>query len=237
MAGEIDIEIVRADLADVPDLSRFTSALAPDERARADGYKISESRNAFSLARGLLRLELSKRLGCAPLDICFDLRASGKPDLRAMASRPDWRFSVSHTGSHVALAFALGSDVGIDIERLDRRVNPLDIARRYFTASELRVLEAATAEQRDRAFLAGWTRKEAIVKARGTTMADSLTTLRVDLDPSATHPSYEDAQNSGRSPCRLTAFEWPPTLIGAVAVNSTLTPCLHTRVLSGGRFD
>lgn len=234
------VEVVRAQLSDFADLNRFREALSDEEQARARAYKIQEPGDVFTLARGLLRIELSKRLGLSSRDIRFDVRPSGKPDLRpGPTGQRDWRFSVSHTGAHVAIAFTLGADIGIDIERLDRKVNPLDIARRYFTPKELGALEAACLEARTQAFLAGWTRKEAIVKARGHTMAESLATLSVDLDPLATHPHYKDAETgSDRPACRLIAFTFPEHgLIGAVAIRSDAMPLLRIEVRSGTSFD
>ena len=235
-----DVDVVRARLDDFPDLSRFRAVLSEHERSRAAGYKLKGPGDVFVLARGLLRLELSKRLGVEAGDIRFDVRESGKPDLRRSdPSGPDWRFNVSHTGSHVVIAFASGIDVGIDIERLDRDVKPLDIAKRYFTPREFRALQATPADARATAFFAGWTRKEAIVKARGLTMAESLTTLSVDLDPFAVHPSHQDAPEApGRPLCRLTAFLLPdPNLIGAAALCSSQAPRLRFSVVSGARFD
>lgn len=240
MSAEMDVDVVRAHLADFRDLSRFAAVLAEDERTRALGYRIQEPRDVFTLARGLLRLELARRLDVEAADIHFDLRPSGKPGLRPTRNdRPDWRFSLSHTGPHLAIAFALGVDVGIDIERFDRPVNALEIARRYFTPGELRSLVTFPAEARTRAFFAGWTRKEAIVKARGNTMAESLATLSVDLDPAVPHPDFEDAATVAPRPaCRLTVFEVPDqNLIGAVALRSGQTPRLRFRVLSGATFD
>lgn len=240
MPGTLEVDVLRADLSAFPDLSRFTEVLSDDERARAAGYKVAEPRDVFTLARGLLRLELAKRMNVPNAAIRFDLRPSGKPDLRPSApSGPDWRFSVSHAGPHVAIALALGVDVGLDIERLDRGVEPLEIARRFFTSRELKSLEEAPPESRARSFFACWTRKEAIVKARGHTMAESLATLSVDLDPEQPHPGYEDAQSAGPRPrCRLTAFELiDRRLMGAVAAVSDLEPRLRFHVVSGSRFD
>ena len=240
MADESEVDVVRAHLGDFSDLSPFRAVLSEEERSRADGYKLQEPRDVFTLARGLLRIELSKRLGVLAGDIQFDVRTSGKPDVRPdHRGRPDWRFSVSHTGPHAAVAFALGKDVGIDIEQLDRFVNPLDIARRYFTAAELQSLEELPAEARIRAFLAGWTRKEAIVKARGNTMAESLQTLTVDLDPEAIHPRSDDAPpGPQRAVCRLTTFEFPALrLVGAVALQSDRAPRLSFEVQSGTKLD
>jgi len=234
MPQAIEVEVIGAHVADVPDLQPYRAVLIDDERRRADAYRIEEARATFTLARGLLRLELAKRLGCPPTDIAFDLRPSGKPDLRqADPTRPDWRFSVSHTGPHVALAFARATDVGIDIERLDRTVAPLAIARRYFTAEEFAALTALPEEKRPRAFFAGWTRKEAVVKARGGTMAESLTTLRVGLDPDCLHPEFADSKDAPpRAAARLTTFEFPTlNLMGAVAVCSDQPPRLRISVL------
>ena len=237
MSEGLHVDVVRARLDDVPDLSLFHAALTEDERARAARYKLKESRDVFVLARGLLRLELARRLGVDALSIQFDVRESG---LRRLdPSRPDWRFSVSHTGPHVAIAMAKGADVGIDIERLDRQVEPLHIAKRYFTPREFEALKSTPEEARVKAFFAGWTRKEAVVKARGLTMAESLATLSVDLDPIAIHPAYEDAPEAPPRPlCRLTAFLRPDrNLIGAVAVCSDREPRLRFRMVSGARFD
>ena len=236
----LEVAVLRAQLGDIGDLSPYERVLTPEETARANGYKLSEPRRVFVLARGLLRLELGKRLRCDPGEIHLDLRPSGKPDIRRTdPDRPDWRFSVSHTGPHAAIAFCLGTDVGLDIERLDRTVEPLAIAKRYFTPVELAALKTWPDDQRPRAFFAGWTRKEAIVKARGSTMAESLTTLSVGLDPDELHPSHKDARGVPPRPaCRLTTFEFGALkLIGAVALVSAQPPRLRFRVVNGAAFD
>jgi len=238
--NEEAIEVVQVQLGQGVDLAPLRSLLSADEQARASAYRSDEARDVFTLARGLLRLELSRRLSCPPNEIGFDLRSSGKPDLKPREGIPaDWRFSVSHTGTHVVLAFARGADVGIDIERLDRVARPLDIAKRYFTTEEVRALEALPESGLPRAFFAGWTRKEAVVKARGSTMAESLNTLTVDLDPEAIHPQAQDtAIGPARAHCTLTSFEFPAVrLIGAVAWCSAPPPRLRFRVVSGARFD
>jgi phosphopantetheinyl transferase len=226
-------------------LKELAATLNADENARAAAYKIGEASQVFTLARGLLRTELSRRLGVDPREIHFNVRPSGKPDLRpgkpetSKEATPDWRFSVSHTGPHVCIAFALGRDIGVDIERASRSVRPLEIARRYFTTREFRALEAAPENLRNRTFFAGWTRKEAIVKARGLTMAESLTTLNVDLAPDQLHPGYADAPEvSERAACRLATFENTGLgLMGAVAVIGDLVPRLKIEVLSVAPFD
>jgi len=232
--------MLRANVGEVSELGPLEAVLRPDEIARAGAYKLEESRGVFILARGLLRLGLAQRLGCNPREIQFVLRPSGKPDVQRLdPARPDWRFSVSHSGPHAVIAFCLGADVGLDIERTDRAVEPLAIAKRYFTPGEFAALRSWPDPQRSRAFFAGWTRKEAIVKARGATMAESLTTLSVGLDPDELHPPHEDAADvPPRAVCRLTTFEFGALqLIGAVAVVSKQPPRLRFRVVNGAAFD
>lgn len=236
----MEVDVLRAQLGDFGDLGPYERVLTPEETARANGYKLPEPRRVFILARGLLRLELGRRLRCDPGEIHFDLRPSGKPDLRrADATRPDWRFSVSHTGPHAAIAFCRGTDVGLDIERLDRTVDPLAIAKRYFTPAERAALKTWPEAQQPRAFFAGWTRKEAIVKARGSTMAESLASLSVGLDPDDLHPPHKDDPAAPpRAVCRLTTFEFEALkLIGAVALVSAQPPRLRIRVVNGTAFD
>lgn len=228
----VDVILARADGS----VDAFVPDLSDDERRRADGYRVADARDTFILSRVLLRRELAERLGCPPGEIAFDVRPSGKPDIRrANQARPDWRFSLSHTGRHIALAFALGADLGIDIERCDRAVDPLQIARRYFTPQEYAALAAAPDAERLRWFYAGWTRKEAIVKARGLTMAESLTTLSVDLDPDRHEPAYEDAGISeGRASCRAVSLHPAGTdLILALAAIGDLTPSPSLDIRSG----
>lgn len=236
----LEVEVLRAQLRDIADLGPYERVLTPEETARANGYKLPEPRRVFTLARGLLRLELGKRLRLEPGEIRFDVRPSGKPEIhRNGEDRPDWKFSVSHTGPHAAIAFCLGTDVGLDIERLDRGVEPLAVAQRYFTPTELAAIKSWPEAQRPRAFLAGWTRKEAIVKARGATMAESLTTLTVGLDPDDLHPPHKDSPGVPPRPaCRLTTFEFEAlSLIGAVALVSAQPPRLRFRVVNGAAFD
>jgi 4'-phosphopantetheinyl transferase len=240
MPDHHEVEIVSACLHDFPDLGPFRAVLADDERSRAAAYRVREPGDVFILARGLLRLELAKRLGAEARGLRFDVRPSGKPDLRRDdPGRPDWRFSVSHTGPHLAIAFAQGADVGLDIERLDRDAAPLEIAKRYFTRAEFEALRSTPEDVRSTAFFAGWTRKEAVVKARGLTMAESLDTLSVELDPAAIQPGHEDDPKApARAACRLTAFLLPDQkLIGAAALCGDVPPRLRFSVLSGGRFD
>lgn len=97
---------------------------------------------------------------------------------------PWLQFNLSHAGSHVLLAFARKQAIGVDIEAVDRSVRVDEVARRFFAASEADVLQALPADQRTRAFVQLWTRKEAVLKAIGEGIGFGLEKLEFALTAS-----------------------------------------------------
>ena len=95
MTANVEVEIIRADVRTFSGLAGMREFLSPDESRRHDAFKVREAAETFLLSRALLRLELSKRLNLFPSGLVFDVRTSGKPDLRRpSANAPD---SVSYT--------------------------------------------------------------------------------------------------------------------------------------------
>jgi 4'-phosphopantetheinyl transferase len=75
--------------------------------------------------------------------------------------------SLSHSRGLAAAAVTAIGPVGVDLEPV-RPVEALVLARRWFPAREAAWLARVPSGQRDAAFLALWTQKEAIAKALGT---------------------------------------------------------------------
>lgn len=93
-------------------------------------------------------------------------------------------FNLSHSGPRALLAFARKLPLGIDLERIERRVDPDEIARRFFDAGEADALgRLPSAEARRQAFLQLWTRKEAVLKALGRGLAFGLDRLAFAVTP------------------------------------------------------
>lgn len=88
----------------------------------------------------------------------------GKPHAPAL---PQIDFNLSHARDHVLLAFARNQPLGVDLERIDRRLALDDLARRFFAAEEADALERVPEPDRLAAFLRVWTCKEAVLKAIG----------------------------------------------------------------------
>lgn len=156
--AELDVgETVHARLADVT---------SEEERARARRLRVAATARRFLAARGALRTLLGAYLGCPPGAVPLPAGGSEKPCLLEPGV-PTLRFNVSHSESHALIAVARGIEIGVDIE-CGARLHANDrLARRYFSDRERDLLDALDGRGRKHAALELWTRKEAIVKARG----------------------------------------------------------------------
>jgi 4'-phosphopantetheinyl transferase len=90
----------------------------------------------------------------------------GKPCLAADAHA--WlRFNVAHSNDVAVYAIGKDADVGVDIEWLKAELDVAGLARRTLSAREQEVLAALPDDAQLPAFVAMWTRKEAVLKAAG----------------------------------------------------------------------
>jgi len=155
--------------------------LSTDERERAAGFVDPGIRARFIHRRAWLRIIIGAFLGTEPASLGFAQGAGGKP---ALVSN-EVAFNASHSDDWTAVAISAGPAVGIDIEHRRSITNAGDLARRFFQAQEADALAEVPAGLRDDAFLACWTRKEAVLKADGRGMRAGLDTLMVGSDPLA----------------------------------------------------
>ena len=89
-------------------------------------------------------------------------------------------FNVSHSADWVVLAFGRNRDIGVDIEKIKREMDVLSIASRYFAPEEIALIE--NAEDRHAMFFQLWARKEAYVKACGSTLFQELGSFSVPVE-------------------------------------------------------
>ena len=104
----------------------------------------------------------------------------GKPVLSGNSSV---HFNVSRSGGTALVAVTREADVGVDIERLDAKIEASTMARHFFSVSERAELATLSAIDRARGFFNAWTRKEAYLKARGDGIAHGLDHFDVTLAP------------------------------------------------------
>jgi 4'-phosphopantetheinyl transferase len=183
--GELHVWFVRSDeVRDPGTLARYAAMMAPDERARHDRFRFEKDRHLFLVTRGTIRSLVAAYLGVDAASCAFETDRYGRPSLR----RPwgtGFCFNLSHTPGAVACAIAPEPEIGVDVERVDRRISP-DLPRRFFSAEEADALGALPEQAQAVRFYDYWTLKEAYIKARGlglTLPLDGFTMLVEDAGP------------------------------------------------------
>jgi 4'-phosphopantetheinyl transferase len=172
------ILLLTAELDPAPGVVEFLEGLlSPEERDRVDRLRLPHVRRRILATRGWVRWALGLATGSDPHRLVFRIGLRGKPFLDQGPS-----FNLAHTGDHLVLALAAGGRLGVDAEE-PRPLPDLEaLARRVFTAGEQDELGALPpGPERVAAFLRGWTRKEALLKAMGVGLAFPPRRFSVDL--------------------------------------------------------
>jgi 4'-phosphopantetheinyl transferase len=146
------------------DLVGSLELLDDAERVQAGRFRFERDRMRFVLRRAFARRVLARHLDVHPAAVGIRTSLLGRPELDPPC---DLSFNTSHSDGMAVVAVAQGQRVGIDIERVREIEGALDIAEGLFAAPEVEWLRSVSPRSCSRAFLALWTRKEAVVKALG----------------------------------------------------------------------
>lgn len=151
--------------------------------------------------------------GVDSLEITRD--EAGRP--RIVGSRLD--FNVSASGAWALIGIREGGRIGVDLERVRPVPEAAALAGDHFTPGEEQAWQATEPTERDRAFLACWTRKEAVAKALGIGVAMDFAAAEVGLAGAVT--AQVDPE---RAPRGVTVYPvaFPDPLVGAVALYDEL---------------
>jgi 4'-phosphopantetheinyl transferase len=160
------------------------------ERARLARLRRPADRARFATGRRLARTALGARLGVPPTDVPLTIGPAGRPRV-ADAAAPDvpvtpaaLDLSIAHAGAHVFVAVADGGRrVGVDVEGgPDAPLPDAGLLDVVCTPAERAALAGLQPGPRHEAFLALWTRKEAVLKADGRGLLVDPATLELTLD-------------------------------------------------------
>lgn len=180
-AGQVHVWRIEAGAA--------TTALRPlliaAEAARADRFRADRDRDRFVQFRAALRQVLGRHLGLAPVRVPLAEGPHGKPCLAPEAGLPDLQFNLAHSGDLALLALCAAAPVGIDLEQARPFPRADRLAARVFSATERAAYADLPPAAREAAFLRGWTRKEAYLKATGDGLTVPLDHVSVTLAPEA----------------------------------------------------
>lgn len=182
-------------------VNAYLGTLTPDEQARAARFHFQRDREHFVVARGVLRAIVGRYLDIEPGRIRFSYGEYGKPDLAKKLGGDLIRFNMSHSNGLALFAVTLDRELGVDLEWIRPGVADDQIAERFFSPQEVRVLRALPRDLQDEAFFNCWTRKEAYIKAKGEGLSMPLNLFNVSLapgEPAALLSTAADPQEASR---------------------------------------
>jgi 4'-phosphopantetheinyl transferase len=142
--------------------------LPPDEAARHNRYLVPGAAATFLAARILLRSVLSQYAALPPAEWRFETNAFGRPYIANVDAPSGLSFNLSHKPGCITCLIGAGRELGVDVEDCAAgRTNFLEIAGRFFSASEADALRDLPDALCRRRFYELWTLKESYIKARG----------------------------------------------------------------------
>lgn len=191
--------------------------LDDSERARAGRFVFERDARRFVACRLALRHLLSPLAAAQPADLRFETGRYGKPRLDHPGAI---HFNVSHSGPFGLIAVCPTSPLGVDIEQWRDMPDAADLAARNFTRAEQAELEAVPAHARSLAFLRGWTRKEACIKAVGSGLSIEPDTFEAGLAAALRHVDVPGPEAGRHAVVEVVSLDLPgrqDTLPAAVA--------------------
>lgn len=191
-----------------------SACLSAEERERAARFVFSKDRDQFTVTRIILRKLLGGYLGEQPQRLGIEVLKRGKPALTATARTPSLRFNLSHSHGLAMIAFCLGREVGVDLEKIRPEVALEGIEDIFFSPKEKEELASLPSTLRPEAFFLGWTRKEAYVKAHGEGLQASLQ----DFDVSLTPDRPAELHTADKKKWRLYSLNPEKGFVGALVV-------------------
>ena len=214
------VEVVHAMLDEPLGVAReLESIVSTSERDRAIRFASDLHRRRYIVARARLRLLLAARLGAAPETIEFAYGERGKPTLGRRFADSGLRFNVSHSENVAVYAFAVGREVGVDVEAVHVLNDADSIAARFFSRRENEAYLTLDPSDRPLGFFNCWTRKEAFIKAIGDGLYHPLDRFDVSLSPGERAELLRVGDTPGNG-CGWKLYSFPvfTGFVGAVVV-------------------
>jgi len=165
--GEVHLWSAAVSELDDPDTCAEAWAVLPTgEQDHVGRFQFEHDRNAFLASRSLRRRVLSHYAAVDPGQWQFKVNEHGRPRIAFPLLDETLEFNCSKSTDMVICAVTRGTPVGVDIERVDRRV-PGGLAESTFAPSERAALAAQPQNEQETQFFTYWTLKESYLKARG----------------------------------------------------------------------
>jgi len=204
-------------------LGKLAAFLSSDETAKAGRYQSEVHRNRFIAGRGMLRMILGHYCDLHPAEVRFDYSPNGKPTLKwaDATCSPEYEvhFNLAHSQGLGVLAVTRVGPVGVDIEQVREFPELSELVGHFFSTREATEFSTLPREKQTAAFFTLWTRKEALLKAIGEGIGESLNRVEVTFLPGAPPEvlSLPAALSAGRE-WSLVNLAIAPSYVGALAL-------------------
>jgi 4'-phosphopantetheinyl transferase len=193
----------------------------------ANRFRHSVLREHYVVSHAMTLSVLGFYVGQSVTPIVLGAGRYGKPYLVAPESAAHIQFNMAHSDGMTVVAVAIGTQVGIDIERARTNLAVDEITSLCFTKRELTAFADVPAKDRIAAFLTCWTRKESVLKAQGDGFMRAPTEIEVGLGDH--EPLIGDRQRCSPVGWTLRALDIGPNYAGAVAIEgSKIRISVHT---------
>ena len=205
--------------------------LAGPERDQIARFHFATDQQLHRAARIFQRWVLSQYTRTSPAEWSFATNAYGKPYVSAPPEFRELCFNLSHSPGIVGCVVTQALEAGIDVERLDRRVEPLAICERFFAPEEVAALRSLPADHQHAAFFRYWTLKEAYIKARGMGLSLPLDSFAFRLNAQPWRLWTQDGTAAQTECWRFAAFDAGAPFAAAVCVrapDAPVTVCRYT---------
>jgi phosphopantetheinyl transferase len=175
--------VLYAPISRDPEASRHCASVLSDaELQRADRFVTEDGKAQFKQRRAFRRYCGAFVLGSPrPLSrIIFEQTDKGRPYLPDL---PDFWFSFSSCRFGFLGAWSSTHGIGIDLEDCTRNLEAIELARRYFSEAEAKVVEGVGGLPRKRTFFQHWCHMEAALKSIGEGLPFGLDTFEFEFSP------------------------------------------------------
>lgn len=170
MPPSTDISIFSARFSQIKKQENLFLLLSSDEILRSVRLVEKTVRDEFVYSRATLRQILAEFYQTTPEKIELVYNAHGRPELAPKHS-PKLHFSLSHSGDFLVIVICETCPIGVDVEVVRPVGNAAAIAKRVFSLGEQAHFIQLPETERERFFFQTWTKKEAVLKARGLSLA------------------------------------------------------------------
>ena len=158
-----DVQIWSA-FFDGENCAHYFHLLSDDEKVRASRLKNPGKACQQIISRGILRLLLGNYTGINPKELAFKNSPFGKPFLSNPVDS-EICFNLTHSGNLLLFAIGKGKHIGIDVEKIEGKIDFKGISSLVFSSEERFSLSRSLDPIHD--FYRLWTAKEAILKGTG----------------------------------------------------------------------